>query len=152
MKTQTRAVVIGGGIAGCSTLYHLTQEGWTDVVLVERDELTSGTTWHAAGLVSLSWATPTLTELAKYSRKLYASLEEETGQATGYKRIGSISLARTEARLEEIKRTSSVCKVFVALGEVVMRELRQVEQSSWLQSCLTLAWTSAFAMISSAVV
>ncbi|MDC1350668.1 FAD-dependent oxidoreductase [Oceanospirillaceae bacterium] len=119
LPEKARIAIIGGGIIGTSVAYHLAKRGIKDVVLIERQQLTSGTTWHAAGLVSLSWATPTLTELAKYSHKLYASLEEETGQATGYKRIGSISLARTEARMEEIKRTSSVCKVFGVESEMI---------------------------------
>ena len=103
LPEKARIAIIGGGIIGTSVAYHLAKRGIKDVILIERKQLTSGTTWHAAGLVSLSWPTPTLTNLAKYSHELYASLEEETGQATGYKQIGSISLARTEARLEEIK-------------------------------------------------
>ena len=87
LPEKARIAIIGGGIIGTSVAYHLAKRGIKDVVLIERQQLTSGTTWHAAGLVSLSWATPTLTELAKYSHKLYASLEEETGQATGYKRL-----------------------------------------------------------------
>lgn len=78
LPEKARIAIIGGGIIGTSVAYHLAKRGIKDVVLIERQQLTSGTTWHAAGLVSLSWATPTLTELAKYSHKLYASLEEET--------------------------------------------------------------------------
>ena len=92
--------------------YHLSKRGMKDVVLLERKQLTCGTTWHAAGLVSMLWPTPTLTNLAKYCHELYASLESETGQATGYKRIGSVSLARNEERLEELQRNSSMAKVF----------------------------------------
>ena len=119
LPEKARIAIIGGGIIGTSIAYHLAKRGIKDVVLIERKQLTCGTTWHAAGLVSLLWPTPTLTNLAKYSHKLYASLEEETGQATGYKRIGSISLARTEARLEEIKRTSSMAKVFGVESEMI---------------------------------
>jgi 4-methylaminobutanoate oxidase (formaldehyde-forming) len=101
LPESAAVVIIGGGIEGCSIAYHLAKRGETDVVVLERKQLTCGTTWHAAGLVSMLWPTPTLTNLAKYSHELYASLEVETGQATGYRRIGSISLARTSERLEE---------------------------------------------------
>ena len=109
---EAETIIIGGGIIGCSIAYHLSKRGMKDVVLLERKQLTCGTTWHAAGLVSMLWPTPTLTNLAKYCHELYASLESETGQATGYKRIGSVSLARNEERLEELQRNSSMAKVF----------------------------------------
>ncbi|MGY0399214.1 MAG: GcvT family protein [Ostreibacterium sp.] len=112
LPTEAEIVIIGGGIVGCSIAYHLSKRGVKDVVLLERKQLTCGTTWHAAGLVSMLWPTPTLTNLAKYGHELYASLEAETGQATGYRRIGSLSLARNEARLEELQRNSSMAKVF----------------------------------------
>ena len=105
-------VIIGGGVAGCSIAYHLTRIGVTDVVLLERRKLTSGTTWHAAGLVGQLRATRNLTELAKYTADLYHSLEAETGQATGFKQNGSISVAKTPARLEELKRGASMGKTF----------------------------------------
>lgn len=89
------------------------------MVLLERKQLTCGTTWHAAGLVSLLWPTPFLTQLAKYSHELYASLEQETGQATGYRRIGSLSLARTTERLEELLRTASMGSVFGVESEMI---------------------------------
>jgi 4-methylaminobutanoate oxidase (formaldehyde-forming) len=112
-------VIVGGGIVGCSIAYHLAKRGVTDVVVLERKQLTCGTTWHAAGLVSMLWQTPTLTNLAKYSHELYASLEAETGQATGYRRIGSLSVARTEERLEELRRTSSMASVFGVESEMI---------------------------------
>ncbi len=112
LPEQAQIVIIGGGIAGCSIAYHLAKRGVTDVVVLERQQLTSGTTWHAAGLVSMLWPTPTLTRLARYSHELYASLEEETGQATGYRRTGSLSLARDEERLEELMRTASMAAAF----------------------------------------
>jgi len=89
LPSKAQVVVIGGGIIGCSIAYHLAKRGMSDVVLLERQQLTGGTTWHAQGLVSMLWPTPYLTSLAKYSHELYAALEEETGQATGYRRIGS---------------------------------------------------------------
>ena len=119
LPTEAEIVIVGGGIVGCSIAYHLTQRGVNDVVLLERKQLTCGTTWHAAGLVSMLWPTPTLTRLAKYCHELYASLEEETGQATGYRRIGSVSLARTEERLEELQRNASLAGVFNVNSEMI---------------------------------
>jgi glycine cleavage system aminomethyltransferase T/glycine/D-amino acid oxidase-like deaminating enzyme len=119
LPTRSQVVIIGGGIVGCSIAYHLAKRGINDVVLLERKELTCGTTWHAAGLVSLLWPTPYLTNLAKYSHELFASLEEDTGQATGYRRIGSLSVARTSERLEELQRTSSMASVFGVESEMI---------------------------------
>jgi len=117
--SSAQVVVIGGGIIGCSIAYHLAKRGMSDVVLLERKQLTCGSTWHAPGLVSMLWPTPYLTSLAKYSHELYAALEEETGQATGYRRIGSLSLARTPERLEELLRTSSMASVFGVESEMI---------------------------------
>ena len=119
LPSEAEIVIIGGGIVGCSLAYHLTKRGINDVVLLERKQLTCGTTWHAAGLVSMLWPTPTLTNLAKYCHELYATLEEETGQATGYKQIGSLSLARNKERLEELKRNASMAKVFGVKSEIL---------------------------------
>ena len=105
-------MIVGGGIAGCSIAYHLTKIGVTDVILLERRQLTCGTTWHAAGLVGQLRATRNLTELAKYTAELYRSLEAETGQATGFKQNGSVSVAKTAARFEELKRGASMAKTF----------------------------------------
>jgi 4-methylaminobutanoate oxidase (formaldehyde-forming) len=122
LPSSAQVVVIGGGIIGCSIAYHLAKRGVSDVLLLERQQLTCGTTWHAAGLVSMLWPTPYLTSLAKYTHELYASLEEETGQATGYRRIGSLSLARTPERLEELRRTSSMASVFGVESEMIGNE------------------------------
>ena len=122
LPSSAQVIVIGGGIIGCSIAYHLAKRGISDVVLLERRQLTCGTTWHAPGLVSMLWPTPYLTSLAKYSHELYASLEEETGQATGYRRIGSLTLARTPARLEELRRTSSMASVFGVESEMIDNE------------------------------
>lgn len=119
LPERADVVIIGGGIEGCSIAYHLAKRGVTDVLLLERKQLTCGTTWHAAGLVSQLWPTPTLTELAKYSHELYDSLEAETGQATGYRRIGSLSLARNEERLEELRRTATMASVFGVESEFI---------------------------------
>ena len=119
LPNEAEIIIIGGGIVGCSIAYHLAKKGVKDVVLIERKQLTCGTTWHAAGFVSMLWPTPTLTNLAKYCHELYASLESETGQATGYKRIGSVSLARNSERLEELKRNSSMAKVFGVTSKMI---------------------------------
>ena len=105
-------VIIGGGIIGCSIAYHLTQLGIKDVVLLERRQLTCGTTWHAAGLVPQLRATRTLTELAKYTSELLKTLEAKTGQATGFKQNGSVAVALNEARFEEFKRTGAMGRAF----------------------------------------
>jgi glycine cleavage system aminomethyltransferase T/glycine/D-amino acid oxidase-like deaminating enzyme len=105
-------VIVGGGIIGCSIAYHLVRLGITGVVLLERKQLTCGTTWHAAGLVGQLRASRNLTELAKYTTDLFRTLEAETGQATGFKQTGSISVALTEGRLEEFKRGASMAKSF----------------------------------------
>jgi 4-methylaminobutanoate oxidase (formaldehyde-forming) len=112
LPAKARVVVIGGGVVGCSIAYHLAKMGWSDTVLLERRELTCGTTWHAAGLVGQLRSTMNMTRLAKYTGELYAGLEAETGQATGYRRSGSVSLATTAARFEELKRSASMAKVF----------------------------------------
>jgi 4-methylaminobutanoate oxidase (formaldehyde-forming) len=105
---HARAVVIGGGVVGASVAYHLAALGWREVVLVERQRLTSGTTWHAAGLIGQLRATASLTRLARCSAELYDRLEAMTGQATGYRRCGSISLAHSDARMEELLRAAGL--------------------------------------------
>ena len=109
---HARAVIIGGGVIGCSVAYHLALQGWTDVVLVERKRLTSGTTWHAAGLIGQLRASANMTRLAKYSADLYGSLEADTGLATGFRRTGSISMALTTARFSELRRQASMARAF----------------------------------------
>ncbi len=119
LPTQTDVLIIGGGIIGCSIAYHLTKIGITDVVLLERKQLTCGTTWHAAGLVGQLRATRNMTELAKYTSELFQTLEAETGQATGFKQNGSIGLALNDARMEELKRGASMAKNFGLDVEVI---------------------------------
>jgi len=92
LPRSARVVIIGGGISGCSVAYHLATFGWTDVVLLERQKLTSGTTWHAAGLVGQLQASRNRTRLAKYSADLYTRLEAETGLATGFRACGSVCM------------------------------------------------------------
>ncbi|ACI56578.1 FAD dependent oxidoreductase [Rhizobium leguminosarum bv. trifolii WSM2304] len=109
---KARAVIIGGGVSGCSIAYHLAKLGWTDVVLLERKQLTSGTTWHAAGLIGQLRASQNMTRLAKYSADLYVRLEAETGIGTGMRQNGSITVALTEERKEEIYRQASLARAF----------------------------------------
>lgn len=123
---HARAVIIGGGVAGCSVAYHLAKQGWKDIVLLERKQLTSGTTWHAAGLIAQLRATKNMTRLAKYSQELYGELEAETGVATGFKRVGSITVALTEERKEEIYRQASMARAFdVLVEEISPTEVKQ---------------------------
>ena len=122
LPSKARAVVIGGGAVGCSVAYHLAKLGWTDVVLLERKRLTSGTTWHAAGLIGQLRATFNLTRLAKYSAELYDGLEAETGIAIGYRRNGSLGLALSEHRLEEFARGASMASTFGLVAEMLPPE------------------------------
>ena len=110
LPERAQAVVVGGGIVGCSAAYHLTRRGITDVLLLEQNTLTAGTTWHAAGLVSKLKSGHTLTRLAAYTANLYEELEDETGQATGYRNTGSITVASDWERWEEIQRGMSMAK------------------------------------------
>jgi len=111
LPTHARVVVIGGGIVGVSVAYHLARRGWTDVVLLERKQLTSGTTWHAAGLVTKLRATYNMTLLAAYAEECFRDAERETGLSTGFRTTGSILVARTEERWTEIKRGISMARV-----------------------------------------
>ena len=122
LPNKARVVIIGGGVIGCSVAYHLTKLGWEDVVLLERKQLTSGTTWHAAGLIAQLRATANMTKLAKYSQELYGGLEEETGVATGFKRVGSITVALTEERREEIYRQAAMARAFGVEVEEISNE------------------------------
>jgi 4-methylaminobutanoate oxidase (formaldehyde-forming) len=119
LPATARVVIVGGGIVGCSIAYHLTLRGVTDVVLLERKELTCGTTWHAAGLVGQLRATHNLTRLAKYTTELFATLEQETGQATGFQTRGSVAVAANTERFEELKRGASMARVFGLPVEVI---------------------------------
>lgn len=117
--TSARVVVIGGGAMGCSTLYHLAKMGCTDAVLLERAELTSGTTWHSAAQVRALRSTENLTRLIKDSIALYTGLEAETGQSTGWSQSGSLSLATTEDRFTHIKRQAALSRAFGLEAHVV---------------------------------
>src|SRR5260221_13412771 len=119
---SARAVVIGGGVIGCSVAYHLTKLGWKDVVLLEQGRLSCGTTWHAAGLVGQLRAHQNMTRLVQYSADLYARLEAETGQATGWKQCGSVLVARTPERVTVFKRIASAAKAQGVAWQIISIE------------------------------
>ncbi|HEX3136315.1 MAG TPA: FAD-dependent oxidoreductase, partial [Casimicrobiaceae bacterium] len=112
IPVQAQVVIVGGGIAGASVAYHLTKLGCSDVVLLEQGKLTCGTTWHAAGLVGQLRATRNATRMSRYGIELYATLEQETGLATGWKQCGSLNIAKTPERLALFKRQMARAKSF----------------------------------------
>ncbi|MGH6943485.1 MAG: NAD(P)/FAD-dependent oxidoreductase, partial [Geminicoccaceae bacterium] len=112
LPSHARAVIIGGGIVGCSLAYHLAKLGWRDVVLLESHQLTSGSTFHAAGLVGQLRTSANITQLIKHSVELYQRLEAETGQASGWKMSGGLRLACTPDRMIEIKRQATTARSF----------------------------------------
>ena len=112
MKDQARVVIIGGGITGCSVAYHLTAMGCKDVVVVDKGELTSGATFHAAGLVGQLRASVNITKMLKYSIELYSRLEKETGQHTGWSEVGGLRIASSKDRMEELRRSAAMAKTF----------------------------------------
>lgn len=112
MPDRSQVVIIGGGVIGTSVAYHLTKFGMTDVVLLEQGQLSSGTTWHAAGLVGQLRASESATRLVQYSTQLYAELEEETGLSAGYKQCGGVTVARTEDRMVQLRRTAANAAAF----------------------------------------
>ena len=128
LPQRARVVVIGGGIIGCSVAYHLAHMGWKDVVLLERDKITSGTTWHAAGLmVTFGSTSETSTEMRKYSCDLYGRLEAETGQNTGFRRTGFIEVAADRDRLEEYRRVSAFNRLLgIDVHEITPREVKDL--------------------------
>ncbi len=122
LPPRAEVVVIGGGVIGCSIAYHLAKFQSMEVVLLERQQLTSGTTWHAAGLIGQLRGSMNMTRLARYTRELYQGLETETGQATGYRQCGSVSIATADERFEELKRNASMAQVFGLSVDVVTPE------------------------------
>ena len=112
LPRHARVVVVGGGIVGCSVAYHLALMGWTDVVLLEQGQLTSGTTWHAAGLVGQMRANRSMTRMSTYGIDLYARLEQETGLATGWRACGSVTVARTPERMKLLRRQMALASSF----------------------------------------
>ena len=127
MKTRARVVVIGGGVVGVSTLYHLAKKGWSDVVLVERKELTSGSTWHAAGLLPLFNLSYSVGQIHKYSVKLYGELEAETGQNVGFKKVSNIRIARTKDRWDEFMYYAGVAETIgVKVNQLSPEQLKEI--------------------------
>ncbi|MEM8496546.1 MAG: FAD-dependent oxidoreductase [Pseudomonadota bacterium] len=124
LPQKAKVVIVGGGILGCSVAYHLTKLGWKDVLLLEKEQLTSGTTWHAAGLiVSGLLNDETSAEIFTYSRDLYAHLEEQTGVSTGFKPVGYLQVASNKERLEEMRRSASFMRNFgIDCNEISVEE------------------------------
>ena len=113
MQDSAQVVIIGGGIVGCSTAYHLTKMGWKDVVIVEKGELTSGSTWHAAGLVGQLRSERNITRMLQYSVSLYEKLEEETGLTTGWKKTRLPASGQdTRERMYELKKGATTARSF----------------------------------------
>jgi glycine cleavage system aminomethyltransferase T/glycine/D-amino acid oxidase-like deaminating enzyme len=133
LPSQAQVVIIGGGIIGCSVAYHLTRLGWSDVAVLERRALGCGTSWHAAGLVGQLRATHNLTRLARYTCDLFRRLEAETGQPTGFRQTGSLSLARDPERLEELKRGASMARCF-GLEVAVITPAEARAMHPWLRT------------------
>ncbi len=139
--THARAVVVGAGIAGCSVAYHLTKLGWSDTVLLEQGQISCGTTWHAAGLVAQLRATHSQTVLAKYTKDLYETLEAETGQATGFRQTGSISVARTAAREEELKRQAAMAAAFdVEIERISLEDAKERAPALRIDDLVAAYW------------
>ena len=127
IPTSVRAVVVGGGVIGCSTAYHLAKLGWDEVLLIERKQISSGTTWHAAGLITTLRDTESQTRLAQYSLKLYDELEAETSQSTGFIKCGSIQLATSETKMEEMRRGCAMARSFgVSNSEISPAEVKEL--------------------------
>ncbi|MGH7397424.1 MAG: GcvT family protein [Candidatus Rokuibacteriota bacterium] len=122
MGLSARVVIVGGGIVGTSVAYHLTELGWRDVVLLEQGSLSCGTTWHAAGLVGQLRSSSNLTRLIRESVDLYGRLEAETGQSTGWKRCGSVSVARTAERMVQLRRNAAMATAYGVEAHVISRE------------------------------
>ena len=119
IPSSTKVVVIGGGVTGCSVAYHLAKFGWKDTILLERDQLTSGTTWHAAGLVSQLGPSAAITKIRKYSLELYKNLEKETGFSSGLKLNGALSIATTQGRWQELLRQATTAQLFDVNVEIL---------------------------------
>ena len=142
MADRAQVVIIGGGIVGASVAYHLTKLGMTDLVLIEQGQLSSGTTWHAAGLVGQLRATEAGTRLVQYSARLYQALEAETGLATGYKQCGGVTVARTPERMVQLLRTAAAAEAFnleceiwtpeQAKAKVPLLETSDLQGAIWL--------------------
>ena len=112
LPKSCKVVVVGGGVIGCSVAYHLAKFGWKDVILLERDQLTSGTTWHAAGLVSQLGPTAAVTKIRKYTLDLYKKLEKEVDHSAGLRLNGALSVAQTNHRWQELLRQATTAQLY----------------------------------------
>ena len=119
LPPETRVVIVGGGVVGASVAYHLTRLGWKDVVLLEQNALAGGTTWHAAGLIGRLRTTNSMTKINKYSAELYASLEKETGHSVGWKQVGSLIVARSTERMQQLSRSAAMAEWFGVEVEMI---------------------------------
>ena len=119
LPARARVVIVGGGVVGASVAYHLAHLGWTDLLLIEQGQLSSGTTWHAAGLVGQLRASESGTRLVRYSTDLYRRLEAETGLGTGFKRCGGVTVARTADRVTQLRRTAATAAAFELECEII---------------------------------
>ena len=127
LPSATKVVVIGGGVAGCSTAYHLAKFGWKDTILLERDQLTSGTTWHAAGLVSQLGPSAAITKIRKYSLELYKKLEKEIDFSSGLKLNGALSIATTQGRWQELLRQATTAQLYGVNVEVLnIKDIKKI--------------------------
>ena len=126
LPAATKVVVIGGGVAGCSVAYHLAKFGWKDTIILERDQLTSGTTWHAAGLVSQLGPSAAITKIRKYSLELYKKLEKEIDFSSGLKLNGALSIATTKGRWQELKRQATTAQLYDVNVEVL--DIHQIKK------------------------
>ena len=141
MKTHAQAVVIGGGVIGCSILYHLTREGWRDVVLLERDELTSGSTWHAAANIHGLHDSANISRLQHYTMTLYKQLEAETGQSCGVFQPGSLYLAQTEAREHQLKLQAAKAELYgMNFSEITRKEAQELHPLVDFEGVRCIMW------------
>ena len=141
MVEQARAVIIGGGVGGTSIAYHLTELGWKDIVLVDRAELTSGSTFHSAGLVGQLRSSVTLTRMMMYGAELYRRLTAETGVDVSWHEVGSLRLASTKARYQELQRQAGWAKTFgLPLELISAREAQDRFPLMTLDEVLGAVW------------
>jgi 4-methylaminobutanoate oxidase (formaldehyde-forming) len=122
LPTSTKVVVIGGGVIGCSVAYHLAKFGWKDTILLERDQLTSGTTWHAAGLVSQLGPTAAVTKIRKYTLDLYKELEKKVDHSAGLRLNGALSIAENQGRWQELKRQATTAQLYNVDVQILDKE------------------------------
>src|SRR5512144_234268 len=142
IPSHAQAVIIGGGVGGCSIAYHLTLMGWKDVVVIERHELTAGSTWHSAGLVGQLRSDANLTRMMSYSTDLYRRLKSETGQDTGWREVGGLRLASSPERLEDIKRlVGMACSFGVPMNMVSPKEAYDMFPAMSLDGVMGAAFT-----------